>query len=383
MVSCGFVHFRDVENDSEEGTCRMRFHIVNLPHTQTTYAYSWCAYTQKVVKLCNMLMSLGHEVYLYSGWENDATCTEHVTVVTPADHAAWWPGVDYGGKKPPFFGFWSAKDPCWATMNERVVKEVTRRAMLSDVVGIIAGNCQGPLTRIGLACAEWGVGYEGVMGPEIPKAWESYAWRHYVHGMMRDHALRPLDRVIPNSFELKHFPAGTGGDHFVYLGAFVRVKGVERAAATCKALGARLVVAGQGVRHAEPGRIVSDEGWEITGDVEYIGVVNPEQRAKLLGGAKAAFVGTTYLGPFEGVAVEAMLCGTPVFTTDWGVFSETVQHGLSGFRCNSAEELLEAARHVGRLDRAKVREWAMRYTTDHVRHEYEAWFKAILAARQR
>jgi hypothetical protein len=38
---------------------------------------------------------------------------------------------------------------------------------------------------------------------------------------------------------------------------------------------------------------------------------------------------------------------------------------------------------VGRLDRAKVREWAMRYTTDQVRHEYEAWFKAILAARQR
>ena len=44
----------------------MRFHVVSLPHTQTTRAYSHCAYTEKVRKFCDM-MSVNHEVFLYSG----------------------------------------------------------------------------------------------------------------------------------------------------------------------------------------------------------------------------------------------------------------------------------------------------------------------------
>jgi glycosyltransferase involved in cell wall biosynthesis len=361
----------------------MRFHIVNMPHTQTTYKYSWCAYTQKVVKLCNMLMSLGHEVYLYSGWENEAQCTEHIAVVKPEDHAQWWPGSDFGSVNPPMFHYWRSSDPCWAGMNQQAIRAIRERARLDDVVGVIMGECQHPLASLGLATAEWGVGYIGVLGPEVPKAWESFAWRHHIHGRQGTWDLRPMDRVIPNSFELKHFPAGTGGDHFVYLGRFIRSKGVERAVATCRALGVKLVMAGQGVKSAQPGLIVTDDGMELTGDLEYVGVVNPEQRAKLLGSAKGAFVCTTYLGPFEGVAVEAMLCGTPVLTTDWGVFTETVSQGLSGFRCNTDRQLIQAARQIDRLDRGKVREWAMRYTTDNIRFEYEDWFKSILEARVR
>ena len=43
----------------------MRFHIVALPHTQVRKSFSSCAYSEKTLEFCNMMHSLGHEVYLY------------------------------------------------------------------------------------------------------------------------------------------------------------------------------------------------------------------------------------------------------------------------------------------------------------------------------
>ena len=60
----------------------MIFHVVSLPHTQTTSAYVHCAYTEKVRKLCNMMKSLGHTVYLYASEENEAECDELITCIT-------------------------------------------------------------------------------------------------------------------------------------------------------------------------------------------------------------------------------------------------------------------------------------------------------------
>jgi hypothetical protein len=59
----------------------MRFHVVSLPHTQTTKEFVHCAYTTKVVRFCNMMTSLGHEVFLYSSDDNDAHVTEHISVI--------------------------------------------------------------------------------------------------------------------------------------------------------------------------------------------------------------------------------------------------------------------------------------------------------------
>ena len=59
----------------------MRFHVVSLTHTQTTKQFVNCAYTEKVRRFCNMMKSLGHDVYLYAGEQNEAEVTELIHVL--------------------------------------------------------------------------------------------------------------------------------------------------------------------------------------------------------------------------------------------------------------------------------------------------------------
>lgn len=143
-------------------------------------------------------------------------------------------------------------------------------------------------------------------------------------------------------------------------------KGVHTAIDTTRAIGAKLIIAGQ-----EDSEIPIST---LPSHCEFIGYVGPEERADLLGHARASFVPTIYLEAFGGTNVEAQLCGTPVITTDFGVFPETVVHGVTGFRCSTLEDFVNAARNVHKLNPKKIRRHAERYLTTNVRWEYQKWF---------
>jgi glycosyltransferase involved in cell wall biosynthesis len=97
-----------------------------------------------------------------------------------------------------------------------------------------------------------------------------------------------------------------------------------------------------------------------------------------MGDAKAVFVPTLYLEPFGGVNVEAQLCGTPVITTDWGAFPETVEHGRTGYRCRSHEQFCWAARNVHNFDPAYIRERAVaNWGLERVGAMYEEYFYGL------
>jgi len=113
--------------------------------------------------------------------------------------------------------------------------------------------------------------------------------------------------------------------------------------------------------------------------MEHVGTVDIKQRGKLMSKAKAVFVQTQYIGPFEGVHVEAMMCGTPVITTDWGVFSETVLDGYNGFRTRTLGEAMWAAKNVGKLCPHDIRSHAIkRFSINTVRYRYQDYFNQLL-----
>ena len=46
--------------------------------------------------------------------------------------------------------------------------------------------------------------------------------------------------------------------------------------------------------------------------------------------------------PFGLVMIEAMACGTPVITTNWGAAPELVDDGVTGFRRDAEDDLVDA-----------------------------------------
>jgi glycosyltransferase involved in cell wall biosynthesis len=94
-----------------------------------------------------------------------------------------------------------------------------------------------------------------------------------------------------------------------------------------------------------------------------------------MGGAAATLMPTIYVEPFGGVAVESMMCGTPVVTTDFGAFTETVVEGVSGYRFQTLQEAVDRTVLAMELDREAVRQHAVDlYSLDAVEPLYDRWF---------
>jgi glycosyltransferase involved in cell wall biosynthesis len=96
------------------------------------------------------------------------------------------------------------------------------------------------------------------------------------------------------------------------------------------------------------------------------------------GGPKAIFVPSEYAEPFGNVAIETQMCGTPVITTDWGAFPETVEHGRTGWRCRTLDHFIWAAENLRQLDPAYIRQRAASlYSMESVKPRYQEYFEML------
>jgi glycosyltransferase involved in cell wall biosynthesis len=330
-------------------------HVIGLPHTIPTPEFSWCAYTQKTRRFIEMMKSNGYEV-----------------------NAIW--GRDMKGFMPEF----TPDDPHFRGMALRAAAEIYPVANPGDYLCLAGGLVQKYVADAlpHLTAVEHGIGYTGIFTKFC--CFETYAWMAAVYSTIMGgaHAVdgRNYDVVIPNSFGVDEFPLGTGtGGYLLYAGRLIKRKGILVAAAISHATGIPLKVAGQGAKKVEPGKITCEDGtvMEAAG-IEYMGTLKTAQVAEAMGNAIATIVPTEYLEPFGGVGAESQLCGTPVLSTDWGAFPETVIQGVTGFRCRMLQEFVDGVEACKKLDRQVIRQHAIdRFSTDVCAKKYADWFERL------
>ena len=344
------------------------FHVVSLPHTQSTRMYSNCAFTDLLRKFCDMMTSLGHRVVLYASEDNDAACDELVTCITKKEQADL---IGVTGPENILRVRYEENLPYWQLFHQRVIEGLRARVEQRDFICLASGWCQRTIAEAfpQITVEPW-VGYMGTAHERTHQVFPSHTWQHMVYGRWygQDSGFqgRFYDRVIPHYYEVENFPyVEDKDDYFCFIGRLNPDKGVGIADLVAKELGVRLVVAGQGA--ALP-----------TGDhIDYRGLVGPEERAEILSHARASFAPTLYCEPFGLVVPEAQLCGTPSITTDWGAFPETVEHGVSGFRCHNLAEFIHAARIAGDLDPADCRAKGLQYDQETIKYDYEHYFQDL------
>ncbi len=349
---------------------QLRFHLLGLAHLATNRKNSACAYTQKIVKLAHMLKSNGHQVFFYGVEGSDLECDEFIPVST--QHVLEETYGNYDQTKE-FFRH-HPQDLAHLTFNANAIKGVLERKEDQDFLLCPMGNYQQPIAQaVNLMTVESGIGYTGVFSNF--RVFESYAWMHYVYGLLKQDDGGWYDAVIPNYFEVADFPfTAQKEDYLLYFGRIVWRKGVQVASQVAKATGNQLYIVGQGLLdNPQEGLALGNEK-----HIKYFPAVGPEERGQLLGKAKAVLMPTFYLEPFGGVNVEAQLCGTPVITSDWGAFSETVLHGVTGYRCRVFEEFYWAVQNIHRIRPIACRQWAEKnYSLERVGSMYEEYFQRV------
>lgn len=336
----------------------MRFHVVALPHTRVSQEFSSCAYTMKVLNFCRMMRERGHTVYLY------ATCPSpddyNISCATDATRERWLESYEHY----THFKFDAASEP-WHIFNDRAIDAIRKRIEPRDFICLIGGHAQKPIADAfpSHITVEYGVGYEGIFSQF--HVFESYAWMHAHYGVKANGQY--FDDVIPGYLDPSQFPYRYAKqDYLLYVGRMIDRKGIHTACDIARASGRRLILAGPGT----PPPL--DDGWE------YVGEVGPEQRNRLMSNATALLVPTNYIEPFGNVAIEAMACGTPVISTDWGAMTETVLQGVTGFRCRSLQEFVTAVKLAPTLDPKRIRQHVENnYSLDVIAKRYENYFNRL------
>jgi len=364
------------------------FHFLGLTHLPVSDRFPGCAFTNKIVKLSKMLTEAGHTVYVYGIEGGDCVCTEYIKVLDLNDIKDEYGDGDnrfelgYDFKSKMFrHNFDAPYNKASQKFFKNAIDEINKRKKDDHFLLCSMGSNDKPIAdevKLFLTC-EPGVGYRGSYCAY--KAFESSFLQNFTYGWREEGRSangNNYDVVIPNYFQPEDFEfKKEKQDYFLYIGRMIRRKGILIAIETCRAIGAKLILAGQGGR--QEGNTVYGEDFESTYEnMEYVGFADKKKRSDLMSNAKATWLATEYLEPFGGTSIESLFCGTPVIVSNYGCFPETIPHGVVGYRCQTLDQFVWAAKNVHRINPERCREYAVKnFSSKRVLEMYEQWFSDL------
>lgn len=343
-------------------------HLIGIFHTVHSREYSHCAFTGKALRFSKMMRMYGYDVIEYANEGSESEATEKVVMLSKQELQE----LTGARKDTDFFGnFATIGSPHHREFERRLIKAMQERVKPGDLICHPFGHAHESVVSVfpNYYHIETGIGYKHLIQNSI-RIYETYAWRHY-HAGRGGWEGKHYDFVVPNYFDLSEWkPSYVSGKYYAFLGRIDRCKGLDTILEIAKRLpqnGPKIILHGQG----------DPTPWQHP-MIEYRGPIHGLARSEFLRNAICSLMPTDYLEPFGGSGVEGLLCGTPLLGVDYGAFTETVDHGINGFRCRTLKEWLTALQAAHHLDRKRIAQNARdKYSLQTCGEKYAYAFKLI------
>ena len=315
-------------------------HLVGIFHTQHTQAYSHCAFTGKALRFPKMMRKQGYDVIEYSNEGSESEANEHVTMLTASEFDAIYKRseTDFHGNDA------TVGSEGHKLFEQKLIPALRERLQPEDIICHPFGHAHQQLMAEfpGHQHVETGIGYPTLM-PDSFRIFESYAWMHYHQGKEGRNG-KNYEWVVPNYYDLDEWePSYEPGQYLAFLGRITPLKGIDTIKAIADHSPWPIVLHGQG----------DPSPWNHP-NIEYRGPISGTARSEFLRNARALLAPTVFTEPFCGMAVEAMLCGTPVVSVNYGAMTETVVEGVMGYKCHTLQDWIDGINNVGNLDRRTI-----------------------------
>lgn len=112
--------------------------------------------------------------------------------------------------------------------------------------------------------------------------------------------------------------------------------------------------------------------------VEYLGEISDAEKGDFLGEAAAVLCTYDWPEPFGIVLIEALACGTPVLAYRRGSIPEIVEDGVTGFICDTLDEMVKAIDRVPLIRRRHCRDsFEARFTVTRMVQDYLAIYERM------
>ena len=287
-----------------------------------------------------MMQGQGYRVIEYSNAGSESSANEHVEILNPEEFNRLFKRgeTDFHGNDA------TVGSEAHKLFEQRLIPALRERLQPQDIICHPFGHAhQQLMTEFPHhQHVETGIGYPTLM-PDSFRIFESYAWMHYHQGKEGRNG-KNYEWVVPNYYDLDDWePSYEPGQYLAFLGRITPLKGIDTIKAIADHSSWPIVLHGQG----------DPSPWSHP-NIEYRGPISGKARSEFLRNARALLAPTVFTEPFCGMAVEAMLCGTPVISVDYGAMTETVTEGVMGYKCHTLQDWIDGINNAGDLDRRTI-----------------------------
>ena len=122
----------------------------------------------------------------------------------------------------------------------------------------------------------------------------------------------------------------------------------------------------------------------LTGEIEFVGEIDEEQKDEFLGGASALLFPIDWPEPFGLVMIEAAARGTPVLAYPRGSVQEVIEEGVTGLLVEDVDQAVAALPKLLALPRARVRRAVEdRFSVARMARDYVEVYRRLMAVSAR